>query len=131
MSKEYLSWQLKYIQFKSEIGQKYTDVELAQLLSISRQSIAVFKREHPEIKEEILKNLKKQMCDIGSLSLRALYTSLTQDKVHPKLIEMGLRINDILVDKSDNINRFDNPDAAKKHIANILASALRKDEKPI
>ena len=104
MSKKYKDWQLKYIELSSDISQNYTDLQLAKLIGISRQSISEFKRHNPEIHEIIFNNIKKQTNKLGNEAMKSLYHML---KKNPKALQIALEIASIYVPKSEIMNKYD------------------------
>ena len=103
----YKDWQVKYIEYKSILGENYTDLELVKKVGVSRQSISDFKSKNPQIFDIIRHNLTKQIAKLGNKALQCLYNRMPKSD---KCVQMGLEIAGIYTPKQEQVNRYETVD---------------------
>jgi hypothetical protein len=117
----YKPWQLKYIELSSDITKNYTDIQLARIIGISRQSISTFKHDHPEIQEIIADNITKQTNKLGNTAMKALYSMMLHN---PKALQIALELSNRYTPKNEVLTRYDTMD--KKDVIKDIKNSFDK-----
>ena len=116
-------WVNKYIEYRADITESYTDLALAKLLGIHKQTIAQYKQSHPELEEIIGQKLERQMNKVRNRAYQALFNRIAKSD---KALQLALEITGIYTPKTEQTTTLKSmdADAKRRHIKALVNSML-------
>jgi len=124
---QYPDWAMKYIEYRSDITESYTDLQLAKILGISKQTICNFKRTHPDLEERIGQKLERQMSQIRNKAFQQLFARMGKSD---RALQIALEMTGLYTPRTDNTTTIKSMDAEakRKHIKALVNSLLKGGE---
>lgn len=116
-------WVNKYIEYRSDITESYTDLALAKMLGIHKQTIAQYKQSHPELEEIIGTKLERQVNKIRNKAFQALFERINKSD---KALQLALEITGVYTPRTEQTTTLKSmdSDAKRRHIKLLVNSIL-------